>query len=254
MGYWHMLRSVWRQKGQTYPFSKISSCTNLFKNEDVMFYTACSCSFLVCTCTSVSASVTPAAKSSYSFHDKTQHCHCHRDTRCYNVLLQTEDVTYLRISGLSLYMCLYWLLCYDCGGCRLLAAAQSPSTPDSAPRMRTADRILSRPAVSSRRRCGCKHWHSLRHVHTPRRVSNMFKHLYGDKYCNLYLTKMQWYLSNPSPEYIHLWGPHAPETCRGKPGHSRGPPPWSTHSRCLRRWGYPYDTPSSLQPWPCHLV
>ena len=122
--------------------------------------------FYVCTCTSVSASVTPAAKSSYSFHDKTQHCHCHRDTRCYNVLLQTEDVTYLHVSGLSLYMCLYWLLCYDCGGCRLLAAAQSPSTPDSAPRMRTADRILSRPAVSSRRRCGCKHWHTLRHVHT----------------------------------------------------------------------------------------
>ena len=70
-----------------------------------------------------------------------------------------------RISGLSLYMCLYWLLCYDCGGCRLLAAAQSPSTPDSAPRMRTADRILSRPAVSSRRRCGCKHWHTLRHMY-----------------------------------------------------------------------------------------
>ena len=111
---------------------------------------------------------------------------------------ETQDVTMYywrqrmsRISGLSLYMCLYWLLCYDCGGCRLLAAAQSPSTPVSAPRMRTADRILSRPAVSSRRRCGCKHWHSLRHVHTPRRVSNMFKHLSGDKYCNLYLTKMQ---------------------------------------------------------------
>ena len=111
MGYWHMLRSVWRQKGQTYPFSKISSCTNLFKNEDVMFYTACSCSFLVCTCTSVSASVTPAAKSSYSFHDKTQHCHCHWDTRRSNVLLQTEDVTYLRTVTLhvSVLIAMLWL-------------------------------------------------------------------------------------------------------------------------------------------------
>ena len=76
-----------------------------------MFYTACSCSFLVCTCTSVSASVTPAAKSSYRFHDKTQHCHCHRDTRCYNVLLKTEDVTYLRTVTLhvSVLIAMLWL-------------------------------------------------------------------------------------------------------------------------------------------------
>ena len=46
---------------------------------------------------------------------------------------ETQDVTMYywrqkmsRISGLSLYMCLYWLLCYDCGGCRLLALPNLP--------------------------------------------------------------------------------------------------------------------------------
>ena len=41
----------------------------------------------------------------------TAHCHCHRDTRCSNVLLKTEDVTYLRAVTLhvSVLIAMLWL-------------------------------------------------------------------------------------------------------------------------------------------------